>query len=207
MCTALSFRTSDHYFGRNLDLTYSGQESVVVIPRRYPLPFRFHPSTLEGEHYAMIGVAWMDNGYPLLYDATNEKGLSMAGLNFPGNADYKPFASDKDNIPPFEFIPWILGQCATVEEARILLQRINLLNEDYSEAFPLSPLHWIIADRECAVTVRMRPGGSAHLRQSRGRADQQSYLRLPHDEPEQLHGPDRRSAGKRLCAVPCSASL
>ncbi len=40
----------------------------------------------------------------------NKKGLVMAGLNFPDNADYKDIAEEKDNITPFEFIPWILRQ-------------------------------------------------------------------------------------------------
>ena len=77
----------------------------------------------------------------------------MAGLNFPGNADYKPFTEGKENISPFEFIPWILGQCANVTEARELLRRINLLEENFSEELPLSPLHWIISDREESITV------------------------------------------------------
>ena len=151
MCTAISLLTKDHYFGRNLDLEYSYIETVAITPRNYPLVFRKKESF--NAHYAMIGIAYVHNGYPLYYDATNEMGLSMAGLNFPGNADYKPEAPEKDNITPFEFIPWILGQCATVKEARTLLERVNLLDENYSEDLPLSPLHWIISDRERSLTV------------------------------------------------------
>lgn len=151
MCTAVSYRTRDHYFGRNLDLEYSYRESVTITPRQHPLSFR-HAKPIK-QHYAMIGMAYVCDDYPLYYDATNEKGLSMAGLNFPGNADYKPFAEGCDNIAPFEFIPWILGQCATVAEAKALLDRISLLEENFSDELPLSPLHWIIADRECAITV------------------------------------------------------
>ena len=101
----------------------------------------------------MIGIAYVHEGYPLYYDATNEKGLSMAGLNFPKYADYKPEASEKDNIAPFEFIPWILGQCATIAEAKTLLERLNLLEEHYSRELPLSPLHWMIADRNSSIVV------------------------------------------------------
>ena len=84
----------------------------------------------------MIGVAYVVGDYPLYYDATNEKGLSMAGLNFPGNADYKPYEEGKDNITPFEFIPWILGKCATVAEAKQALQSLNLVNIAFSEQLP-----------------------------------------------------------------------
>ena len=47
-----------------------------------------------------------DREYPLYYDAVNEKGLGMAGLNFVGNACYAASpAKGKDNIAVFEFIP------------------------------------------------------------------------------------------------------
>ena len=151
MCTAISFLTKDHYFGRNLDLEYSYIETIAITPRNFPFHFR-KKETLKS-HYAMIGIAYVQNGYPLYYDATNEKGLSMAGLNFPHYADYKPEETGKDNIAPFEFIPWILGQCATVDEVKILLKKINLLEEHYNEELPLSPLHWMIADRNSSIVV------------------------------------------------------
>ena len=151
MCTAITYKTKDHYFGRNLDLEFSYAETVTVTPQNFVFPFR-KMGKLES-HYAIIGMAYIADGYPLYYDGTNEKGLSMAGLNFPGNADYKPYHYKKDNIAPFELIPWILGQCATVTEAKALLSRINLLKEDFSPELPLSPLHWIIADRECSITL------------------------------------------------------
>ena len=151
MCTAVTYKTKDHYFGRNLDLEGSFGETVTVTPRNFPLPFR-KMGTLE-THYAMIGMAHIAEGYPLYYDATNEKGLSVAGLNFPGNADYKPYCEGKDNITAFELTPWILGQCATVGEAETLLQRINLLKENFSDTLTLSPLHWIIADGERAIVL------------------------------------------------------
>lgn len=151
MCTAATYKTKDHYFGRNLDLEYSYNESVTVTPRNFVLNFRRMPA-LE-KHYAIIGMATVMNSYPLYYDATNEKGLSMAGLNFPGNADYKPEAEDRDNVTPFEFIPWILGQCADVSEARALLEKINLVNINFSPELPLATLHWIISDRNESITV------------------------------------------------------
>lgn len=151
MCTAITYKTSDHYFGRNLDLEYSFQEQVVITPRNFP--FRFRKVKDLEHHYALIGMGIVVEDYPLYYDATNEKGLSMAGLNFPGYADYKAEISQKDNVSPFEFIPWILGQCATVQEAKKLLENLNLVPINFSEKLPLSPLHWIIADKECSITV------------------------------------------------------
>lgn len=151
MCTAAAYKTKDHYFGRNLDYEFAYHQTVTVTPRNYP--FYFRRMGERKSHYAMIGMAFVQEGYPLYYDGTNEKGLSMAGLNFPGNADYKSEAADKENVAPFEFIPWILGQCADIKEAREKLSRINLLKEDFSADLPLSPLHWMISDREESIVV------------------------------------------------------
>lgn len=151
MCTAASFKTRDHYFGRNLDLEYSYHETVTITPRDFP--FHFRKMGLIAHHYAMIGMAFVAQDYPLYYDATNEKGLSMAGLNFPGNACYFPEAEGKDNVAPFELIPWILCQCETVAQARTLLSKMNLMKMDFSAQLPASPLHWMIADKEESIVV------------------------------------------------------
>ncbi len=157
MCTAITLTTKDHYFGRNLDLEYSYTETITITPRNFPLSFR-KKDTIHN-HYAMIGTAFIQDNYPLYYDATNEKGLSMAGLNFPKNAHYFPFEEDKDNITPFEFIPWILAQCATVAEAKTYLKNLNLLEEAFSSNLPLSPLHWMIADRTSSIVIESTKDG------------------------------------------------
>lgn len=151
MCTAITYHTKEHYFGRNLDLEYSYEEQVVVTPRNYEFAFREVP--LMRSHYAMIGMAYVQEGYPLYYEATNEKGLSMAGLNFPENAFYGEVIPGKDNVAPFELIPWILGQCTTIAEVKCLLDTIQIADIAFSDELPPSPLHWIIADKESAITV------------------------------------------------------
>ena len=157
MCTAITYKTKDHYFGRTLDLEYTYEEQVTVTPRNYE--FHFRTKQLIKNHYAIIGMATVEENYPLYYEATNEHGLSMAGLNFPGNAHYFPVTEGKDNVAPFEFIPWILSQCKNIAEARELLERINLCDINFSEKLPLSPLHWILADRVEAVTVESMADG------------------------------------------------
>ena len=157
MCTAITYSTRNHYFGRNLDLEYGYHETVTITPRNYPFHFRCMGAMTS--HLAMIGMAFADDGYPFYYDATNEKGLSIAGLNFPGNACYHPVDDEKDNVTPFELIPWILGQCENLTQARNLLERINLADICYSEALPLSPLHWIVSDRSGSLTVEPMADG------------------------------------------------
>lgn len=151
MCTAITYNTKNHYFGRNLDLEYSYKETVTITPRN--CPFKFKKVNDINSHYAIIGMAYVCDDYPLYYDAVNEMGLGMAGLNFPANADYKGEQSNKDNIASFEFIPWILSQCKNIKEAKELLNKINIINIKFNEQLPASPLHWIIADKETAITV------------------------------------------------------
>lgn len=157
MCTAINFTSKDHYFGRNLDLEYTYEESVTVTPKNYP--FRFRIMGEMNHHYAMIGMAYVVDKYPLYYDATNEKGVSIAGLRFAGNAHYPAVAEGKDNVSPFEFIPWILSQCSNLQEVKKLLDRVNLVNIPFSEQLPLTPLHWMISCGEESLVVESMADG------------------------------------------------
>ncbi|MDE7334225.1 MAG: choloylglycine hydrolase [Lachnospiraceae bacterium] len=151
MCTAVTYKTKDFYFGRTLDYDFSYGEEIAVTPRNFVFRYSFMGAMTN--HYAMIGIAHIEEDYPLYYDAVNEKGLGMAGLNFVGNADYKKDIPGRDNVAVFEFIPWILSQCATVGEAKELLGKINLTDRDFNEKLPTAQLHWLIADRTEAITV------------------------------------------------------
>ena len=146
MCTAASYLSRDFYFGRNFDYEISYNETIRITPRNYPLSFKTQ-DTIKS-HYAFIGVTAGIDAYPLYYDATNEKGLSIAGLNFAGNAYYHEMDDEKTNIAPFEIIPWILSQCASVSEALELLKDMNVVNIAFSDQLPNSDLHWMIADRK-----------------------------------------------------------
>ena len=199
MCTAISFLTDNHYFGRNLDLEYSYDENIVITPRNFPLPFR-KKLPLE-KHLAIIGTAYVCDNYPLYYDATNEMGLSMADLNFPEYADYKSMVTKKDNIAPFEFIPWVLGQCSTVSEARQLLSKVNLLKENFRTDLPLTPLHWMIADRNSSIVVESVKDGLNIYKNPVGvltnspSFDMQlfhlnNYMHLTNQMPKNLFAPD-----------------
>lgn len=157
MCTAATYKTKDFYFGRTLDYEFSYGDEITVTPRNYAFDFR-HTSACTS-HYAIIGMAHIVGNYPLYYDAINEKGLGMAGLNFVGNAVYAKPVSGKENIAQFEFIPYILGKCANINEAKNLLARINLTDTPFSEKLPTAQLHWIIADENGCITVESMADG------------------------------------------------
>ncbi len=163
MCTAATYQTKQHYFGRNLDYNFSYGEEIVIIPRNFP--FHFREVAPMNSHYAIIGVAYVADTpanflandqpkeTPLLYDGINEKGLGLAGLNFVGNAVYNDHVNGKDNIAQFELLSWILGQCATVAEVKTLLDKINIRSTSFSDQLPAAELHWIASDTTGAHIV------------------------------------------------------
>ncbi len=212
MCTAATYQTKDFYFGRTLDYDFSYGEEVVITPRHFPLVFRFQ-DPMES-HFAMIGTAHVEEGCPLYYEAVNEKGLGMAGLNFVGNAVFGKEQPDRENVATFEFIPWILGQCATLREARELLGRLNLTDTAFREQLPAAQLHWIIADRSGAVTVESVQEGLRVYDNPMGVLtnnppfDRQmfqlnNYMHLSAKEPENRFSPklDLRGYGRGMGAL------
>lgn len=157
MCTAASFKNKNTYFGRTLDYEFSYGEKVTITPRNYP--FEFRHLGLNNNHYAIIGMAHIHNDYPMYYDAMNEYGLGMAGLNFVGNAKYNEVIEGKENVAQFEFISFILSTCKNVLEAKNKIKEINLVKTPYNEYYPAAKLHWILRDtNDCIVVEAMENG-------------------------------------------------
>lgn len=157
MCTAATYRTDDFYMGRTLDYEFSYGEEITVMPRNFSLSFRHGGGT--DRHYAIIGMAHVADGYPMYYDAVNEKGLGMAGLNFAASARYSEPEDGKQNVAQFEFIPWVLSQFASLEQARSAIEKINLVGTTFDSRYPAAKMHWIIADKSGAITVEPTEGG------------------------------------------------
>lgn len=164
MCTCIAYENGDFYFGRNMDVEYTFGEKVVITPRNHRFSFQMLPEMPS--HYAMIGMAAVYENNPMYAEAVNEKGLGIAGLNFPGNAVYREKQEGKKNVAPYELIPWILGQCADVEEARTLLDGVNLLDRPAAPDLPLAPLHWMIADRNSCIVLEAVEDG-VHIYENR----------------------------------------
>lgn len=157
MCTAASFKNKNTYFGRTLDYEFSYGEKVTITPRNYP--FEFRHLGLNNNHYAIIGMAHIHNDYPMYYDAMNEYGLGMAGLNFVGNAKYNEVIEGKENVAQFEFISFILSTCKNVLEAKNKIKEINLVKTPYNEYYPAAKLHWILRDtNDCIIVEAMEDG-------------------------------------------------
>lgn len=158
MCTSITVSSPLCLHGRNLDLEYTFGEQVVITPRGYEFHFLRRPSMPR--HFALIGMANVAENVPLYAEAANEKGLYMAGLNFPGNAWYPP-AEDAapDAVAPYELIPLVLGSCENLAQARELLQTVQLLGIPFASGYPLAPLHWHLADATGALVLEATKDG------------------------------------------------
>lgn len=157
MCTAACLLKEKLTFGRTLDYDFSYGDKVTITPRNFPFQLKRNP--LLSSHFAMIGMAHIANDYPLYYDAMNEHGLAMAGLNFVGNAIYGTKNSDGIELAPHEFIPYVLGKCKNLSEAWKLIEKIKLCDIPFSEEYPCSQLHWIVADKTGSITIESTTNG------------------------------------------------
>ncbi len=153
MCTAVSLKVKDKYlFGRNMDIDVPFGQSIVITPRNYQWDYKYQkPAIMK---YAIIGMAFDfkvgNKPYPMYAEATNEKGLSMAGLNFPGNAHYfEPNSIEGAfQLTPYEFIPYVLSNFSNANEVEAWIKNNNviLVNHPIVANIPLAPLHFIICD-------------------------------------------------------------
>ncbi len=158
MCTCIAMRKNRFLFGRNMDIDYSFGEQVIITPRNFPLTFK--NTEPLGKHYAIIGMAAEAEGYPLYAEGINENGLCIAALKFPRNARYAESSSTgKTGIAPFELIPWVLGKCRNLTEARTLLAETEIVNIPFSNSLPVSPLHWMISDSSSSLVLECTESG------------------------------------------------
>ena len=167
MCTAIRFTDNNGnlYFGRNLDWSFSYGERVLITPQGFRRPRAFpdkdSPDTgRETSPFNIIGMGIVGEGFPLYFDCANDAGLAIAGLNFPGYARYEDSPIEgKTNIAAYEFPLWVTSNFATVDEAASTLENVALVAQPLSDRYPVSMLHWIIADSTRSIVVEYLADG------------------------------------------------
>ncbi len=148
MCTGLALETKDglHLFGRNMDIEYSFNQSIIFIPRNFKCVNKSNKKELTTK-YAVLGMGTIFDDYPTFADGMNEKGLGCAGLNFPVYVSYsKEDIEGKTNIPVYNFLLWVLANFSSVEEVKEALKNANIVDIPISENIPNTTLHWMISD-------------------------------------------------------------
>ena len=160
MCTGVRFNDEkgNMFFGRNLDWSVGYGQRIVVTPKNY-----HYQSAFLGERmpkYAVIGMGIVEANTPLYFDCGNEKGLAIAGLNFPGYAEYeKNPVEGKMNIAAYEFPLWVAMNFSTVDEVEEALKSVAIIAKPINDKYPVSMLHWIIGDKDRSIVVEYTGGG------------------------------------------------
>ncbi len=159
MCTGIRFTDAkgNMYFGRNLDWDTPYGEKVFVTQRGFTNDL--HMDGKLATKYACIGMAIAVDGCPLYFDAANEKGLAIAGLNFPGYAKYEDEPIDgKTNIPAYDFPLYIASEFETVDEVEQALENIAIIAKPVP-GYGIALLHWIIGDKNRSIVVEYQEDG------------------------------------------------
>ena len=159
MCTSIRFSDGTSlYLARNLDWTSGYGEQVVVTPTGYATKSPF--GAVPRIEHAVIGMGIVEEDTPLYFDCGNDAGLAVAGLNFPGYAEYaKEPAEGATNVAAFEFPLWVASQFATVDEVEAALRDVVIVDKPINEKYPSSLLHWIIGDPTRAIVVESTSDG------------------------------------------------
>ena len=160
MCTSIRFTdNSGHmYLGRNLDWSFDYGQQVRVMPRGFHIPYSFIDDATAA--YAVIGMCIDYKNYPMFFDCGNDAGLAVAGLNFPGYAEYAEDPVDgKTNIAAFEFPLWVAATFSTVDEVEAALRDTVIVAKSAGEGLGVSLLHWIIGDSQRSIVVEMMADG------------------------------------------------
>jgi penicillin V acylase-like amidase (Ntn superfamily) len=160
MCTGIRFSDNDGnmYFARNLDWSCGYGERVVITPTGYEPRSPF--GAIERIAEPIIGMGIAAEGVPLYFDCANTAGLAVAGLNFPGYAEYAPEPVEgKVNVAAYEFPLWVAACFTSVDAVEEALADVVIVDKPINEQFPSSLLHWIIGDATRSIVVEQTAAG------------------------------------------------
>ena len=168
-CSALSWDTADgrHLLGRNLDFTgLAPGTAVQYVPRgiAYETCAGGGAGARCQARYAALGTGLLlAPSLPLLYEGVNECGLMGGQLYYRNLARYAP--APRPGTAPLQppvLLYHLLAQCATVEEAALLLsRRATLVCAPLLGQVP--PLHWVLRDRSGETVVVEPDVNGLHL--------------------------------------------
>ena len=159
MCTGVRFNdeAGNMYFGRNLDWSTGYGQKVVITPRGY----KYH-SAFSGEMSgaAVIGMAVVADDVPLYFDCANEHGLAVAGLNFPGYAEYADSPVEgKTNVTVYEFPLWVTLNFRSIKEVKKALSEVVIVAKPFNAQYGSSQTHWLVGDNEGSIVVEYTSAG------------------------------------------------
>lgn len=156
MCTAIKLKLNNTYLCRSLDLEYNLREKVIITPRNYNIKYKYLDS--NNNHYAIFGIGIIKDNFPLYYDACNEYGLYISGLNLFYSTCYNSYINNKINITSFEIILYLLSIYKSVNDIEKIINGLNITNDTFDNELPISKLHFFISDKEQSIVLEIING-------------------------------------------------
>lgn len=156
MCTAITLQSGqgETFFGRNMDFSYDIDPHIYIVPSGYEWNNVLNMRKIRNR-YRFIGIGQELEGLLGFFDGVNEMGFAAAALYFAGYAKYNtgPDNGQEESIASFEFLHYLLGNCANTEELKRLLKQVKITGLEDPVTRTVAPLHWIAADRggNCVV--------------------------------------------------------
>lgn len=164
MCTSLTFESTqkNHFLARTMDFGFELDGRPIAMPRNHA--WTTHFGQKQQSPYGFVGTGRKLEEY-FFADGVNEKGLSIAELYFLDEAKYVPEpVENKLNLAPHEFILWVLGEIATIDELKQRIDEIVLVNAPVSLLGITVPLHFIITDRTGKSVVVETNSGAIEIK-------------------------------------------
>jgi choloylglycine hydrolase len=151
-CTGITLRAADGavVYGRTMEWgSFDLNSQVVIIPRGHK--FTAHtpdkkPGVAWKGRYGFVGLDGLDAD--VILDGMNEKGLAVGGFYHPGFAEYQEYdaANASESMGPGDVIAYLLSTCATVDEARAAIAKVQVTAVVAPPIGMAPPAHYLVTD-------------------------------------------------------------
>lgn len=147
--------------GRSLDYPTDLTFQLCVIPkglRRTAAPAGLGGAKEWTTRHGVVGIS-ANGSDAAIADGMNDAGLSVHLLYMVGGF-FVPaaFRGDGSDVSQMELGAYLLSTCATIEEVREEMTRINVWGWDFGMPF-VPPVHALVHDRTGSAAIEFRPEG------------------------------------------------
>ncbi len=163
-CTGITLTPKDGsvIFARTLEFASDLKSNVLVIPRGQAQSGTApggKPGLQWKSRYGIAGTNAFD--LPIIIDGLNERGLHVGLFYFPGFAGYQAVtpADAPRTLAPWELPVWLLGTCASVQEAQSAIQSVRVADVVQAQMGFVPPAHYIVTDATGSSIVLEYVGG------------------------------------------------
>ena len=147
-CTGITLNSKDSTTIVARTIEWGGSDlnsQYVIVPRGYMMR-SYTPDGSEGmqftSRYGYVGLAVEQKEF--IAEGINEAGLSAGLFYFPNYGQYEAYDAEKKDtsIADLQLVSWILGKCATIDEAIESVKQVHVIRIDPRA----STVHWRFTD-------------------------------------------------------------